>query len=129
VETRSPTYAAYPWPLLAVRFAVECFMWAGWYLLGNELIGIPGGILAVILCMVLWGVFGVRGDGVRKDPPVVIPGVPRFALEMILIAIGGWGLWIGWSRTAAETYLTAAIITNALMWERCWWPLRGAPSA
>ena len=102
-------------------------MWAGWYLLGNEWYGIPGGIVAVVLSMALWGVFGVRRDGVRKDPPVVIPGGWRFALEIVLILIGGWGLWIGWNRAAAETYLTAAVITNALMWERAAWLLRGAP--
>src|SRR4051812_48265962 len=104
-------------------------MWAGWFLLGREWFGVAAGIGGVLACMALWGVFGVRRDGVRKDPPIVIPGLIRIMLEFALIAIGAWGLWIGWNRAAAETYVTVAIVTNALMWERCRWLIRGAPAA
>lgn len=104
-------------------------MWAGWFLLGREFLGIIGGIIAVLICMVLWGAFGVRRDGVRKDPPVVISGQLRIILEFAAIAIGAWGLWAGWNRAASETFLTVAIVTNGLMWERCRWLLRGAPDS
>ncbi|HQY31050.1 MAG TPA: DUF2568 domain-containing protein [Thermomicrobiales bacterium] len=114
-----------PYVLLGVRFVLEIAMWTGCAMLGWHVLGWLGAIAGLVISTGLWGLFGVRHDGVRQDPPIEIPGWARLVLELALFGIGAWGIWLVWSRAAAETYLTFVVITNGLMWERCRWLLTG----
>lgn len=89
----------------------------------------PGAIVAVIAGMTLWGVFGTPGDGVRGAPVINTPGPIRLLLEFALFGIAAYGLWVGWSRAASETFLTISVLHYAITWERQWWLIRGAPPA
>ena len=86
-----------------------------------------GAILAVAAAAALWGVSGTPGDGSRGAPVVETPGPLRLLLELTLFAAAGYGIWVAWSRAAAETFLTIAVLHYAITWERQWWLLRGAP--
>jgi hypothetical protein len=81
----------------------------------------------VLAGCLLWGIFGTSGDGTRGDPVIETPGQIRLALELALFGLAAYGYWIVWSRAAAETLLTAAVLHYLVTWERNWWLLRGAP--
>lgn len=116
--------------MLAVRFLLELFAWAGFAVWGWHLGdgGVTGGTLAVIftlLSMVIWGVFRVRHDPPGKtDQPVVVPGWVRLAIELGTFAIAAYGLWVGWNRAAAETLLTCVVVLYVVTWDRQRWLLR-----
>jgi Protein of unknown function (DUF2568) len=121
--TQVPSYPGVPVVQLAIRFILELILFTGAGLLGWQILRLPGAILLAIGSMALWGVFGVPKDGVRGEPTVIVPGRVRFLLELALFGLGAWGIWVGWNRAAAETYLTVVMLTNVLMWERCRWLL------
>jgi hypothetical protein len=122
-EQLTHSYPPVPVAQLAIRFILELILCAGSALLGWHVLRLPGAILLVILSMAMWGVFGVPHDGVRGEPTVIVPGRVRLLLELALFGLGAWGIWIGWNRAAAETFLTVVVLTNVLMWERCRWLL------
>lgn len=112
---------------LAIRFLLELVMLAGIWLAGRHVAGWPGGITAVLLAMVLWGVFGTTGDGTRGSPVIPTPGRLRLLLEVVLFAAAAYGFWVGLSRAASETFLTVSVLHYLITWERQWWLIRGAP--
>jgi hypothetical protein len=102
-------------------------MWAGCALAGREIGGLGGAIVAVLLSMALWGIFGTPGDGSRGEPMVPTPGRIRLLLEIALFGIAAWGFWVGWDRIASETFLTVSVLHYVITWERQWWLIRGGP--
>lgn len=113
-----------------VRFLLEIAGWVGfgiwgWHLGGG---GVIGAVLAtgfVVATMAIWGVFRVRHDPPGKtDQPVVVPGWVRLAIEIGFFALAAYGMWIGWSRVAAETLLTAVGLLYLITLDRQKWLLR-----
>jgi hypothetical protein len=112
---------------LAVRFGLEVFGlvgfgFLGWWL-GNA--GIAGGILAgacVVLAGAVWGIFRVLHDPPGKtEQPVIVPGKVRLTIELGFFAIAAVGLWIGASRAASETLMTAVVLLYGITWDRQRW--------
>jgi hypothetical protein len=112
---------------LLIRFVLEIAMHIGIGIAGWSVWRYPGAILAVLLGMVLWGVFGTPGDCVRGAPVIDTPGPIRLLMELALFAVAGYGFWVGWSRAVSETFLTITVLHYAITWERQWWLMRGAP--
>ncbi len=119
-----------PAVMLAARFLLELFglagyAWWGWSI-GNG--GLWGGLLAAILLVAaaaVWGIFRVRHDPPGKtDHPVIVPGKVRFAIEIGFFALAATGFWLGGSRAASETLMTAVVILYAVTWDRQRWLLR-----
>ncbi|HEV2129242.1 MAG TPA: YrdB family protein [Thermomicrobiales bacterium] len=116
--------------MLAFRFLLELVaFWAiglaGWQL-GDG--GLPGGVLTAamaITAMALWGALTVPDDPARNPTPViVVPGWARLLVELAIFGVAAWSLWVFVSRTASETFLTAAGIVYIVGWDRIWWMLR-----
>jgi Protein of unknown function (DUF2568) len=127
---RTPLPSGYPpTPVihLAIRFFLEIAMYVGIGMAGWSVWRYPGAILAVLVAMGLWGVFGTPGDGVRGAPVIDTPGPIRLLLELTLFAIAAYGFWVVWSRAVSETFLTITVLHYAITWERQWWLIRGAP--
>lgn len=119
-----------PMVFLAARFALELFGlvgfgYLGWWV-GNG--GTVGWLLAVLFATVaaaVWGIFRVRNDPPGKtEQPVVVSGKVRFAIEFGFFAIAALGLWLGASRAASETLMTATILLYGITWDRQRWLLR-----
>jgi hypothetical protein len=129
---RTPVASGYP-PIppihLVIRFLLELAMLAGVGMAGWAVWRYIGAILAVAAAAALWGVFGTPGDGSRGAPVAETPGPLRLLLELTLFAAAGYGIWVGWSRAAAETFLTITVLHYAITWERQRWLLRGTPHA
>ena len=103
-------------------------MLAGAGMVGWHIWRYAGAALVVLGACLLWGVFGTSGDGSRGRPVIETPGAMRLALEIALFGLAAYGYWTVWSRAAAETFLTVAVLHYLIMWERAWWLLRGARS-
>jgi hypothetical protein len=124
-DAEADGYQSIPAVHLAIRFLLELVMFAGVAMLGWHLSGPIATIPLAIAAMALWGVFGTEGDGTRGAPVVKTPGPIRLLLELTLFGLGALGLWLVWSRAAAETFLTISVLHYAITWERQWWLLRG----
>ena len=118
------------WTVLAVRFALEVFGWAGFGIWGWSLGdgGWQGGLLAGVLVaasMTVWGVLRVPDDPRGKPhPPVRVPGWVRLALELGFFGLAATGLWTSGYRAAAETLLTVTALLYAVTWDRQRWLVR-----
>lgn len=119
-----------PIVILAVRFLLELFglagfAWWGWALGGG---GLAGGALAAVLVIAaaaVWGIFRVRDDPPGKtDHPVIVPGPARLAIELGFFGLASAGWWLGGSRAAAETLLTAVVVLYVVTWDRQRWLVR-----
>lgn len=116
-----------PLVFLAVRFGLEIFGLVGFGFLGWWLGdgGLRGGILAITCVVVagaVWGTFRVRHDPPGKtEQPVIVPGKVRFAIEIGFFAIAAFGLWMGASRAASETLMTAVVVLYGITWDRQRW--------
>jgi hypothetical protein len=119
-----------PAVVLLMRFLLELCGLAGFAVWGWAVGdgGLWGGVLAVVFVVAaaaVWGIFRVRHDPPGKtEQPVVVPGWLRFAIEIAFFGLAAAGLWLGWSRTASETLLTAVVILYAVTWDRQRWLLR-----
>jgi len=113
-----------------IRFTLELTGLAGFAIWGWHVgsSGIAGALLAAVFVLTtgaIWAVFGVAGEVGRGKPVVAVPGWFRFALEIAIFGISAYGIWVSWSRAAAETFLTVAALHYAVTWERSRWLLRG----
>lgn len=119
-----------PWVILAARFLLELFGLAGFgywgWSIGNG--GVTGGLLAalfVVAAAATWGVFRVRHDPPGKtDHPVIVPGWVRLAIELGFFAFAAAGWWLGGSRAASETLMTAVVVLYVVTWDRQKWLVR-----
>lgn len=120
---------------VAIRGLLGCVLIAayvvwGWHVGGG---GIPGVVLALVLASTAasaWAVFRTRGEPPGRHAIVAVGGRLRLVIEVAIIGIGAYGLWVGWNRSAAETMLTAFGVHSALTWERLVWLWRaGSPGS
>ncbi len=95
--------------------------------------GATGVLLAIILCAfacALWLMFGVPDDPLRDSFSVIrVNGYVRLMLELAIVGVTVFGVWIAGSRAAAETLLTAAGICYGVTWERLVWLVRNSPDS
>lgn len=119
-----------PGVILAVRFLLELFGLAGfgywgWSIGGG---GVAGGLLAalfVVAAAAVWGVFRVKHDPPGKtDHPVIVHGWLRLAIELGFFALAAAGWWLGGSRAASETLMTAVVVLYVVTWDRQRWLVR-----
>ncbi len=120
-----------PGVMLAARFLLELFGLAGFAVWGWSIGGgggIAGGLLAalfVVAAAAVWGVFRVKHDPPGKtDHPVIVPGWVRLAIELAFFALAAAGWWLGGSRAASETLMTAVVVLYVVTWDRQRWLLR-----
>lgn len=110
---------------LAIRFALElatlaAYGWWGWRLGDSGFTGMVLVILLPVLGGSIWAVFRTPGDGAGRAL-MPVPGPVRLVIELSLIGIAAYGVWMAGSRAAAETLLTAWGLHYAVAWEYVRW--------
>lgn len=121
---------AQPLSAQLVRLVVELaslagLAWWGWTLGDGGLAGIALALLFVFLAAALRGALGTPGDPARgAKPPVAVPGWLRLALELVILAVTAYAIWVSVSRAASETFLTVAVVLYVVTWDRSLWLLR-----
>jgi len=119
-----------PGVILAARFLLELFGLAGFGVWGWSIGGggVVGGVLAgvfVLAAATVWGVFRVRHDPPGKtDHPVIVSGWVRLAIELAFFALAAAGWWLGGSRAASETLMTAVAVLYVVTGDRQRWLVR-----
>ena len=112
---------------LALRFALEIALVGGLGYWGFR--GVEGplrwvaGLGLPLLAMVLWGTFRVPGDPVPQ-PPVVVPGAVRLALELGLFAAAVAAYLGAGARSLGLTLAAVLVLHYALSYDRVLWLLR-----
>jgi hypothetical protein len=121
----------YPATVRGFRLLVDLLVVCGLAYWGLQVAdGAIGVLLAIVLCAfacALWLLFGVPDDPLRDSFSVIrVNGSVRLLLELAIVGVAAFGVWIAGSRAAAETLLTAAGLCYGVTWERLVWLVRNS---
>jgi hypothetical protein len=110
---------------LALRFLLEIAAWSGFAWGGWRLGSWPLGIALLIATVVAWGTFAVPGDPSRSGKaPVAVPGVVRFALEVVILFGGCVMFWVGGAPVIALVLAGLNVVHLVVGLDRVRWLLR-----
>ena len=121
-----------PQPILLsiIRFPEELIafgglFWWGWSIVDGGVSGIALGGLFFVVGAALWGTFAVPNDLARNpDPPIGVPGWLRLVIEIGVLGVAAYGIWVSGARWLSETLLTLSGVYYLLSYERTMWLLK-----
>ncbi len=113
---------------LALRFLLELAALGGFGALAWSLADgwwrIVAVILALVVVMTLWGMFGVPDDPSRSgNAPVPVPGLARLGLELVILLGGGVAFYIAGYGFTGITVGALVLLHYALSVDRLIWLL------
>lgn len=111
--------------LLVELASLAALAWWGWKLGDGGTAGIALALLFIFFAAALRGALGTPGDPARTAQPwITVPGWLRLALELVILGLAAFAIWITVSRAASETFLTVAGVLYVVTWDRQLWLLR-----
>ena len=111
---------------LIIRFLLEMSALAamgvwGWSL-GCGLLQYISAVGIPIIAASIWGTFNVLGDPSRNgEAPVKVPGILRFAIELIFFFVAAWMLYDRAYTTLSLTIIAVVIVHYIASYERIKW--------